>query len=368
MRKLFYILLLCSFFCGRSFGQANGIIFDTPFESTSEVTNNGDTANSVWESNGKPFTLVTNNVRQGNSAIRLSYENSSTRTELNTDAVLNWGMEYWIGLAMRVVEDVTTGRVALQMRQIPTNSTNPITLRSAANGQIRIAHSTNPSNADATPVSGASWGANSTYFNRTIGEWIDIVIHYIGHYQNGTMEVWINGEKLVNIQNGTTLYRRDENGNILDGVIYLKIGPYWGNTTPSGIYEYDRYRVWEGSGGSYEAVHPTGASPNGSNPTPNCNDGIMNGDETGVDCGGSCDPCPTCNDGIMNGDETGVDCGGSCDPCPTCNDGVMNGDETGVDCGGSCDPCGTPAPNPTRQAIHSNRIKINGGRIKIKKT
>lgn len=35
-------------------------------------------------------------------------------------------------------------------------------------------------------------------------------------------------------------------------------------------------------------------------------------------CGGS---GPTCNDGIQNGDETGVDCGGSCSPCPVaCND------------------------------------------------
>ena len=29
------------------------------------------------------------------------------------------------------------------------------------------------------------------------------------------------------------------------------------------------------------------------------------------------------------------------DPMATCDDGVMNGDETGVDCGGSCDPCDT---------------------------
>ncbi|HAA19410.1 MAG TPA: hypothetical protein DCP28_11800, partial [Cytophagales bacterium] len=28
-------------------------------------------------------------------------------------------------------------------------------------------------------------------------------------------------------------------------------------------------------------------------------------------------------------------------PDPTCTDGVQNGDETGVDCGGSC---GTPCP------------------------
>lgn len=36
----------------------------------------------------------------------------------------------------------------------------------------------------------------------------------------------------------------------------------------------------------------------------------------------------------MAGDE-----GGST-PSPTCSDGIQNGDETGIDCGGSCSPCG----------------------------
>ncbi|NLR89750.1 family 31 carbohydrate-binding protein [Flammeovirga sp. SR4] len=172
--------------------------------------------------------------------------------------------------------------------------------------------------------------------------------------------------------------------------------------------------------------------------TDTCSDNIQNGDETGIDCGGSCTPCssgpgegscgdfgltiidgqgilyyhedlgsalylclngscytpdkqedgyyqrfvnisantdytikvqgsneqekvvqvsecffvPTCGDGIQNGDETGVDCGGaSCNDCPTCSDGIQNGDETGVDCGGAnCISCeevcnGTPNPN-----------------------
>ncbi len=61
--------------------------------------------------------------------------------------------------------------------------------------------------------------------------------------------------------------------------------------------------------------------------TDTCTDGIQNGDETGVDCGGSCGPCdpdPTCTDGIQNGDETGVDCGGSsCAPCTVAVDGAM---------------------------------------------
>lgn len=52
------------------------------------------------------------------------------------------------------------------------------------------------------------------------------------------------------------------------------------------------------------------------------------------------DPTPTCTDGIQNGDETGVDCGGDCAACPTCDDGIQNGEETGVDCGGpDCDAC-----------------------------
>ncbi len=83
-------------------------------------------------------------------------------------------------------------------------------------------------------------------------------------------------------------------------------------------------------------------------PEPTCDDGIQNGDETDIDCGGICAACPepACNDGIQNGDETGVDCGGTtCSPCvtePTCDDGIQNGEETGIDCGApGCAECPT---------------------------
>ena len=47
----------------------------------------------------------------------------------------------------------------------------------------------------------------------------------------------------------------------------------------------------------------------------------------------------SCFNGIKDGDETNVDCGGSCAPCATCDDGIKNGDEEGIDCGGSdCAP------------------------------
>jgi hypothetical protein len=92
-----------------------------------------------------------------------------------------------------------------------------------------------------------------------------------------------------------------------------------------------------------------------------CFDGIQNQGEQGIDCGGPCPLCATCFDGIQNGSETGIDCGGpDCQPCPpSCNDQILNGDEDGVDCGGNCMSCnpqvtefaatisGTPMNDPT---------------------
>ena len=93
------------------------------------------------------------------------------------------------------------------------------------------------------------------------------------------------------------------------------------------------------SGASFGSSDGGNFCVSGGGPQPTCDDGVQNGDETGIDCGGSCAPCESCNDGIQNGDETGIDCGGSCEACATCDDGVQNGDETGVDCGGSCAAC-----------------------------
>ncbi|MCO6480426.1 MAG: T9SS type A sorting domain-containing protein [Phaeodactylibacter sp.] len=72
---------------------------------------------------------------------------------------------------------------------------------------------------------------------------------------------------------------------------------------------------------------------------------------TNASCLPECGP-PSCTDGIQNGDETGVDCGGSsCPACPTCSDGVQNGDETGVDCGGSSCPACPCLDNPVTLTI-----------------
>jgi Pregnancy-associated plasma protein-A len=93
-----------------------------------------------------------------------------------------------------------------------------------------------------------------------------------------------------------------------------------------------------------------------------CDDGVQNGDETGVDCGGAlCDPCPVygCTDSSAhnyNPDATADD--GSCE---TCSDGVQNGDEEGIDCGGVlCEPCGD-CPQVAVQQIDFWRSTIGIG-------
>ncbi|MSP61143.1 MAG: hypothetical protein EXR72_12525 [Myxococcales bacterium] len=118
---------------------------------------------------------------------------------------------------------------------------------------------------------------------------------------------------------------------------------------------------------------------------PNCMDQIKNGDESDVDCGGSCmtrcgegQTClasgdcaggscvggkcvtPGCSNNLKDASETDIDCGGTCAPCsdgkgcaksldcasgvclmfqcaaPSCMDTVKNGDESDTDCGGAC--------------------------------
>ena len=59
----------------------------------------------------------------------------------------------------------------------------------------------------------------------------------------------------------------------------------------------------------------------------------------GDPCEGSTLNCNTCYDGILNGTEEYIDCGGICDSCGTCTDGIQNGSETAIDCGGECNAC-----------------------------
>jgi plastocyanin len=71
-----------------------------------------------------------------------------------------------------------------------------------------------------------------------------------------------------------------------------------------------------------------------------CGNMMDDGDETDVDCGGSCPSCGTglgCNDG---NDCLSFVCEGGMCQAPMCNDQEQNGDETDEDCGGpDCPGC-----------------------------
>lgn len=73
-----------------------------------------------------------------------------------------------------------------------------------------------------------------------------------------------------------------------------------------------------------------------------CSNGLLDATETDIDCGGSCGPTCLANQSCV----ANTDCASQvCDPVTlrcsmaSCFDGVQNGYETGLDCGGDCDPC-----------------------------
>ncbi len=59
-----------------------------------------------------------------------------------------------------------------------------------------------------------------------------------------------------------------------------------------------------------------------------------------------CYVLPTCDDGIQNGSETGVDCGGTCPPCDLC-EGVVCSPLDECHVAGVCDPATGLCSNPT---------------------
>ncbi len=156
----------------------------------------------------------------------------------------------------------------------------------------------------------------------------------------------------------------DSNSDVYLGWTYWAAGPWWGNAWTS----------LEPTSGDKPQMTVLARHLGGpvTAPTSSCTDGVKNGTETGVDCGGSCPACApaaSCTDGVKNGTETGVDCGGSCPACApaaSCTDGVKNGTETGVDCGGSCAACSTstscqPMTWEAETATHSTGGSVSGG-------
>lgn len=132
--------------------------------------------------------------------------------------------------------------------------------------------------ADGTPIAGSPYGTAFT---------------------TGTSEV-----NTITLTDGQTISFNQTNGGFPgeEGFVI---------TDPFGNIIFDSSAGGVGAGEVYNFVAYCSA--------PTCDDGLQNGSEGGVDCGGT-SPCPDCcSNGVQDDGETGVDCGGAnCAQCPAC--------------------------------------------------
>jgi len=275
MRELKYILFLFPLI---GMAQLNGVKFETNFESAAEFGNTNGATRWRDDLSNADWTLV-GNQREGNSSVRIINDSNLDRNELTRQRVIDWNKEYWLRFSLKVVQSVNGNKIIMQHRNHPSNSQNPITIRTHSATQLQIELATDETYANTqTPATGAGSGTEKWYVDYTIGEWQDFVFHFVLDETNGYMQGWHNGTQFAN-ETGTTTYGLDNNGTPLERESFLKIGTYVGpNTRPAeGEVHYDAFLLWEGTGATYQSIA-----------LPRCDDDIQNGSETGVDCGGSC--------------------------------------------------------------------------------
>lgn len=90
-------------------------------------------------------------------------------------------------------------------------------------------------------------------------------------------------------------------------------------------------------------ITPCASGRCASAPTNTCHDRVKDGDETGVDCGGSCGKCPVGGQCAEASDCKSNACNAGTCAAPSCTDGVRDGFETDVDCGSECGTCAVGA-------------------------
>lgn len=241
--------------------KGQGSIWYTDFET--DQWNLSGSGVGTWEyeaDRGVPRT--TTNSRAGSRAVHLGdYNGHVTRNEIHRNRLSTWG-EHWIGFSIKVTEAAQNSRVYAQFRNMrPQGSpdfggVNPVTLRQGSAGKMYFATSTDETKVDVIQKSGASTGTERTYFDYNLDEWIDVVIHWELDPVDGFLEIWVNGEKIID-ETGTTTYRyANVSGIPYDGDIKHTIGVYWSSkNSPQGDVYFDEYKVWKGPG-TYEDVAP----------------------------------------------------------------------------------------------------------------
>lgn len=100
--------------------------------------------------------------------------------------------------------------------------------------------------------------------------------------------------------------------------------------------------------GGCQSSPPPPGSPPPPPPDPTCTDGVKNGDESGVDCGGSCPPCPDGQPCATREDCSGALClDGTCTEC-------VSDEHCGSDGAGECLCASTGFQKPSTCASQSD--------------
>ena len=246
--------------------KSGEMIVDEGFESGS----------SAWGSSGtfraeKNDASIVGNAREGDKAVRFTAAAGGERSEFairrgdNSNYYYEWGVEYWHAVSIKVVRPVGGYRIALQHHAIPEDNPNRWTNSAGSNSftltmtesHLTFWTSTNSEAVTKSPGSSSALGqqvGHSAPYNKN--EWIDIVSHFrLAADNTGFYEIWMNGQKIVDIHNNPTVYIYDNGGGEKYPYDYSKIGIYYGNKNKVGEVHYDSFKILRGSG-SYDMMIP----------------------------------------------------------------------------------------------------------------
>ena len=250
-----------------------------------------------------PSSPVTSGREGTGRALWLGDYNSPTGSEYDRnevtakDELLPFD-EWWLGISVYPQNNLQDSRLFFQIRNLAAGGTNTVNTLSFRHDtdtdRWYVSLADNPANVDQTEATlggwnGAGTGTSSVFFDYNFRQWNDIVIHYKAGFgagysgpengpqhptqlqtlsdledmfgydpaTDGFIEIWVDGTKIVD-HTGTTIYRYERSGHQIRFGKTPKFGTYWGGSnTAQGDYYYDNYKVWLGSGGSYEVVDPS---------------------------------------------------------------------------------------------------------------
>jgi hypothetical protein len=248
------------------------IIFDSGFENgISDWSDSG-----IWKQ--VPANAVSSNIsREGDKSVRFLPVNDNKRSEFTIrtgQGTFDWGEEFWVGFSVYIVEHPTGFRIISQHHSTPhllpggggsadwscTAGPNSFIVL-AKDDNFLIRTSTNANNVNTVPpIGSASWGLQEVSRPYQLNQWYDFVLHYKYTLDNtGFMEIWLDGDKIVDKHDTPTVYKYDLCGEPRASRQYQKIGMYYGTGNQGGEILYDAFRIGKENSG-YDDVAPSGGT------------------------------------------------------------------------------------------------------------